>query len=93
MISIIFRQCACAKYSTGYQERYIANERYQNRMSFIIFPSILVYNCNDNTVFLVSCVHDFFLSHDETGKMHQLDLINHTYTTCTMLYVRSVCLI
>ena len=35
----------------------------------------------------------FFLSHYETGKMHQLDLIKYTYTTCTMLYVRSLCLI
>ena len=59
-IDHFFRQCACAKYSTVYQEWYIANARHNIRMSFIIFPSILVYNCNDNTVFLVSCVHDFF---------------------------------
>ena len=30
-------------------------------------------NCNDNTVFLLFCVHGNYLSHFQTGKMHEID--------------------
>jgi hypothetical protein len=37
----------------------------------------LVYNCNDNNVFFVLCVHENYLSHCQTGKKHQIDLIKY----------------
>ena len=50
-----------------------------NWNAFIMFRSILVYNCNDNNVFVVLCVHGNYLSHCQTGKKHQIDLIKYTY--------------
>jgi hypothetical protein len=94
MISMIFptiRMCEVQFSISGMI--YIANERHEIKMHLIIFRSILVYICSDNTVFLVFCVHENYLSHFQTEKMHQIDFIQYAYTTYTMVYVRSVCLI
>jgi len=83
MISMIFptiRMCE-VQFSISGMIYIAANERHQIKMYFIIFRSILVYNCNDNTVFLVFCVRDNYLSHYRIGKMHQIYLIKYTYTT------------